>query len=177
MRCTAGWQVTVQDPDSLSANPLFFPASGPTAADGGIILTDLSGGTPPITVDWSNGQTGPILAHTLPGPYSATLTDANGCQRAFSYLLDFLSATSGPSPTHLQVFPNPFDDHLRVESPLPVRLSLFDAYGKAVAQWSAGHGVPVVQPLPSGLPAGWYRLEWSASDGAFRGGKWLVKKP
>lgn len=38
-----------------------------------------SGGTAPITVSWSTGDTGNQLSNLTAGTYSATVTDANGC--------------------------------------------------------------------------------------------------
>ncbi|MCI5081927.1 MAG: SprB repeat-containing protein, partial [Saprospiraceae bacterium] len=38
-----------------------------------------SGGTPPYTYQWSNGQSGSFITNLGPGTYTVTVTDANGC--------------------------------------------------------------------------------------------------
>ncbi|PHI20512.1 hypothetical protein CEQ90_07100 [Lewinellaceae bacterium SD302] len=48
-------------------------------AQNGSISLSISGGTMPITVDWSNSATGALLDNLGGGDYSATVTDANGC--------------------------------------------------------------------------------------------------
>lgn len=38
-----------------------------------------TGGFPPYTYQWSNGQTTPIIANLTPGTYTCTITDSAGC--------------------------------------------------------------------------------------------------
>ena len=45
----------------------------------GAITVAISGGTPPYTVDWSNGEVGGELANLTAGVYCYTVTDLNGC--------------------------------------------------------------------------------------------------
>ncbi|HXB41433.1 MAG TPA: T9SS type A sorting domain-containing protein [Bacteroidia bacterium] len=46
---------------------------------GGAITTNMSGGTPPYTYQWSNGQTTANLSNLSAGFYYVTVTDVNGC--------------------------------------------------------------------------------------------------
>ena len=46
-----------------------------------------SGGTPPFTYLWSNGQTTQNITDLPPGPYSLTILDANGCEASASATL------------------------------------------------------------------------------------------
>ena len=60
-----------------------------------------TGGTPPLSYLWSNAETTPSISPALPGVYTATVTDANGCQKDFSATVDLmgsLQTTSGISP-------------------------------------------------------------------------------
>ncbi|MGZ3904219.1 MAG: T9SS type B sorting domain-containing protein, partial [Bacteroidia bacterium] len=48
--------------------------------DGAVTLSSINGGTPNYTISWSNLQTGAVLTNLAPGSYTATITDAIGCQ-------------------------------------------------------------------------------------------------
>ncbi|MGB3546213.1 MAG: SprB repeat-containing protein, partial [Saprospiraceae bacterium] len=50
----------------------------PGGTDGSLSASP-SGGTPPYTYTWSNGQTGPNIVGLTAGTYTVTLTDASGC--------------------------------------------------------------------------------------------------
>lgn len=63
---------------TLSAVATATSASSSTTADGSVNLT-VTGGRSPFTYLWSNGATTQNLTNVLPGTYSLTVTDANGC--------------------------------------------------------------------------------------------------
>ena len=48
----------------------------------GRITVNASGGTAPLTYNWSNGESGTSIDSLAPGQYSVTVTDANGCSIA-----------------------------------------------------------------------------------------------
>ncbi len=63
----------------LSIELDFENASCPNIADGSIAVTGVPGATAPITYNWSNGNTEANNENLLPGNYTVTVTDANGC--------------------------------------------------------------------------------------------------
>ncbi len=63
-----------------------------TLCDGTATLSNVSGGTAPYIIAWSNGQSTPIASGLCPGSYTATITDQNGCQA-----VDTISIV-GPQP-------------------------------------------------------------------------------
>jgi len=48
-------------------------------ANGGDLFTEVSGGTPPYTYEWSNGKEDSVLLDQIAGEYIVTVTDAHGC--------------------------------------------------------------------------------------------------
>ena len=60
-----------------------IPPLCPAGCDGAAVV-EIFGGQTPYDILWSNGATTSINANLLPGTYSVTVTDANGCQRTGS---------------------------------------------------------------------------------------------
>ena len=52
-------------------------ASTPDSTNG-LITLYVTGGTPPYTINWSNGAQGSLLTNLLPGDYTATVIDYYG---------------------------------------------------------------------------------------------------
>ena len=54
-------------------------ATDATSGSNGMVESYISGGTPPFTYLWSNGQTTPNISGLGKGDYTLTITDTNGC--------------------------------------------------------------------------------------------------
>lgn len=76
--CTATDNVTLTEPDVILPNAYANYTSGPGACDGSA-FTNPSGGTPPYTYSWSNGDNTQAGAAMCAGPQTITVTDANNC--------------------------------------------------------------------------------------------------
>ncbi|MBK9013022.1 MAG: SprB repeat-containing protein, partial [Saprospiraceae bacterium] len=81
---------------SLSGQPTYsiemdtvLAASNPTASDGGILVS-IVGGISPFAYSWSNGTSAQDLANVLPGNYTLTVTDGEGCDQTATFTVDFL---------------------------------------------------------------------------------------
>ncbi|HTN21896.1 MAG TPA: SprB repeat-containing protein, partial [Pelobium sp.] len=77
--CTANKTITITPltPFTLTSSKTDVKCNG--AATGEIVL-DLSGGTLPYNIIWSNGATTAIVQNLIAGTYTYTATDGNGCQ-------------------------------------------------------------------------------------------------
>ena len=76
--CAKAVLVTIVQPDPPQVAIEVTDVSCPGAMDGSL-SANATGGTPPYTFQWSNGQTGPTISNLPAGTYSLTVTDANGC--------------------------------------------------------------------------------------------------
>lgn len=77
--CSAGaWSINVEAQCDLKATAVSTHISCYDNSDGSIDLTT-SGGTAPLTYNWSNGATTEDLSNLNSGVYRVIVTDANGC--------------------------------------------------------------------------------------------------
>ena len=68
------------------AQPAVLPESCNPGDDGSINLS-MSGNFPPYTYAWSNGQSGSLIGNLSAGTYTATVTDAQGCDTVVSVVV------------------------------------------------------------------------------------------
>ena len=76
--CTATANVTLSEPTPIYPNAFANYVSAVGACDGGG-FTNPSGGTPPYTYSWDNGQTSQAATGMCLGAHTIIVTDANGC--------------------------------------------------------------------------------------------------
>lgn len=75
--CAASLSASIYQPDTLWIELTSVPAI--CAANNGTMYSQVTGGTPPYSYEWSNGQTGSVLNEAASGNYILTLTDGNDC--------------------------------------------------------------------------------------------------
>ncbi len=75
-KCVASASILVTEPDALGLKIVSYPL---TCKQDGSILTWVSGGTPPYSYLWSNGETTANISGLQAGFYTVTITDAHGC--------------------------------------------------------------------------------------------------
>src|SRR5687768_597331 len=77
--CVTDVPFTIAEPEAIQPTVIEVKdASGPDQSDGSITI-NVTGGTAPYIVTWSNGATGLNIQGLLPGSYTYTIVDANGC--------------------------------------------------------------------------------------------------
>jgi hypothetical protein len=120
---------------AYAANVTTFGASGATVADGSATVA-VNGPHPPYTFLWSNAATSATASNLLPGTYSVSITDANGCVRVDSAFVWSTVDNVAPSTSQIQIYPNPFHDRCRIDFPnpghQPCTLEMYDISGKQV---------------------------------------------
>ena len=76
--CVSSTSVMIEEP-----NPIVSMASSTDQSFAGMFdgtaTVEISGGTLPYSIQWSNLATDPMISNLAPGEYSVTVTDYNGC--------------------------------------------------------------------------------------------------
>ena len=152
--------MTIYSPPQLVVYTTVNPASGPTHADGAVVVDSAVGGTPPYP--WTDGEPLNGLSGLLPGSYTATLTDSWGCSVILSFEVGFVSGTGAPEEqVLLQLSPNPANGilptRLRFEAGKVGQVALFNAAGQRLSVWNDLEGTEL--ELPGNLPGGLYCLD------------------
>ncbi|MBN4066155.1 SprB repeat-containing protein, partial [Candidatus Amoebophilus asiaticus] len=76
--CFTTSTVTITGPPALTVSITSTNATCKGACDGTATISG-GGGTAPLTFTWSTGGSGISISSLCPGPYTGTVTDANGC--------------------------------------------------------------------------------------------------
>ncbi|MDB5272579.1 MAG: large protein [Chitinophagaceae bacterium] len=95
--CPQNFNFTVNQPLPITITSSITNVSCNGGSNGAIMLSTVSGGTGPYTFLWSTGAVSQNVAGLTAGPYSVTITDANGCPQAFNFTVTqpiVISATS-----------------------------------------------------------------------------------
>jgi hypothetical protein len=99
-------------------------------------VNDLSGGTPPYEISWSDGQTGITATNLEVGSYGVTITDDNGCQDSTFIFINSIKDLQPENP--VQIYPNPTNEFLIIQFIDPYTSSKFidviNEVGRSVKQ-------------------------------------------
>ena len=97
---------------------------------------DISGGTPPYYVQWSNGDDGLTADSLTTGFYAYVITDSNGCiaQDEFEIITDY-NRINEFDFSYVNIFPNPCSDQITVTGLAEIaRITLYNVTGQMVAE-------------------------------------------
>jgi hypothetical protein len=100
--------------------------------DGGINL-GVSGGSPPYSYTWSNGQSSNDLTQISGGVYYVTITDSEGCQEVDTFQVDSQVNISENSQKHISLYPNPNDGHFNISIEKGKISTVQDAFGRNIS--------------------------------------------
>jgi hypothetical protein len=91
--CTASSSISITAPPALTLS--ITQNSGTcTNVNMGILVANVTGGTPGFSYSWSNGATTQTASNLAPGTYTVTVTDANGCTQTAT-----AAVTAFPAPS------------------------------------------------------------------------------
>lgn len=140
------------------------PETNSGSSDGTATAT-VSGGSPPFTYNWSNGQTTPTATNLAAGEYTVTVTGSDGCETVDTAAVELLNATRDlPGLLYFGLRPNPASDvvtvALQLDKPLEIELDILDVLGRV---W---HSAPIIR---SSAPS------WTLDIGQLPAGVYFVK--
>jgi len=111
-------------------------ASGPGSPTGSVTLV-LEGGAAPVTVSWSNGQTGLTGTGLAPGTYTVTATGADGCSTAITVNMNYtMGIEENMKADAVGIYPNPANDVLYLNN-LNGEYSISDLSGRTIKAGTA----------------------------------------
>lgn len=170
--CNFFAQVAIQSPNPLSLS-LFVQAPSVGANDGSIQAA-VAGGTPPYNVSWNAGADGMILEDVGLGDYTATVTDANGCQYSETISIDLTSTQELSGLQLLEIYPNPTADWINVQyelaTPQLLEVKLFTLLGQELFRAENASNSFSQQLDMQAMPQGvyWLVLENEVGERAWR---------
>lgn len=170
-KCTLIDTAVVVGPETMIIQSLIVDPSHSMASDGAIVVS-VSGGSPPYTLLWNNGEVSGALYGLDIGAYSVTVTDRNGCTIAETITLTGIHDIDDG----IQVYPNPASaaESLVVEyyndRQLDILdLKVYDMTGRPVFSntYALGIGLNVLD-VKLELPSALYLLTFAHTDKVFK---------
>jgi hypothetical protein len=133
--CPSVASVTVTNPAAINITTTTTNASGSTASDG-TATASVTGGTPPYSYMWNNGQTNATATGLAPGTYTVNITDANGCQMSSTATVSFnVGIDQSALLQNIYYYPNPVENFITIvakDNNTGLTVLLFDITGKQV---------------------------------------------
>lgn len=104
--CESEGTVTIYEPEPLEIEITTENQIGETP---GSAQVEVSGGTPPFNIYWSNGEQNTNSLDSLSsGYYGIWIVDANKCKTYTIFLIDLINDITAANDESITVFPNPF---------------------------------------------------------------------
>ncbi len=125
------------------------------------------GGTKPYKYLWSTGDTTQMISELIPGTYTVTISDANGCMNVQRYdVQNKVSVIDVKENSSIQVLPNPFEEILKVFSSVVniESVELHSLEGQKIFEFKGLHSNWINLNVQS-IPAGYYLLKIKDSHG------------
>lgn len=111
--CQVVQAVTITETAAILPTVSISPANCATCPNGSAGANP-TGGTPPYFFSWSSGSTNQAVTGLVPGNYSVTVTDNNGCVGMALFTVGFVVGMEEAQAMEVEVFPNPSDGNFRI---------------------------------------------------------------
>jgi gliding motility-associated-like protein len=85
--CTGADQYEITQPENITVEALIDDVNCEGGSDGSIVL-NLTGGSSPYMIEWSNNQITQAINNLSSGTYSVTITDSHYCEITQSFILE-----------------------------------------------------------------------------------------
>jgi hypothetical protein len=129
--CTTNVYIEISQPDNLEIELTLNPQI--SSSQLGSALADISGGTQPYSLVWSNGiQDEYSIYNLIAGSFSLSVEDFNGCTTEVLFEIQSLTGINSAQHHERKLFPNPVNDFLTIGfiEQLPFSLRIYDSVGK-----------------------------------------------
>ena len=114
--CIGTASVELSEPDEALVINTSTEGESCDGCEDGEATAEVSGGIPPYTYQWSNGQTTETATGLASGSYTVTITDSNGCKETVEvYVDDLTSVDEMDTELDISIFPNPVQSVLNIE--------------------------------------------------------------
>lgn len=160
--CALSWNIPLSAPDTLVSNAVNTDATGPNTANGSIDLLP-TGGTGTLSLQWSTGAITASISDLLPGLYTVTITDDNGCTRVETHEVKWVVSSGEPWASAVKVFPVPARSGVHWTGIKVLRVRLLSGSGAVLRETTAADYLPF-----DGIPAGLYTLELTGEQGVLQ---------
>lgn len=156
-------QIDLVEPEQLE---VAYTVEGINDDGTGYCQLDISGGTPPYDVSWSNGASGSMVEFDEIGNYTVSVEDVNGCGWYSGFNITSvgdLTLETGvvfPNPVHHSLNFIDFNENLK-------SITIYTSLGSMVERWSFS-GVNSATLDLSNLPSGLYKVQIKLESGAIQ---------
>ncbi len=134
--CYSADSVYVSQNSSISLSTIQVSPTCATCCDG-LATVLISGGIPPYSIVWSNGQTTNTTGQLCNGIYTAVVTDSLGCVDSVATSFSVGLSSVSVFLNSIQVFPNPTQHLLTIESNLSmnkdVEMKIANIFGQQLS--------------------------------------------
>jgi subtilisin-like proprotein convertase family protein len=119
----------------------------------GKICVNPTNGQAPYNIVWSNGAINVNCIENLKkGTYLLTITDALGCSKEDSFIVDNISSTEEQKQHTIKIYPNPASDFVHVISGIDIlEMKIYDLNGNCLMTYTDLNNVIPIQNLIPGL--------------------------
>lgn len=161
--CTTYVYIEISQPDNLEIELTLNPQI--SSSQLGSAQANISGGTQPYSLAWSNGiQDEYSIYNLIAGSYSLSVEDFNGCITELLFEIQSLTGINSAQHHERRLFPNPVNDFLNIvfTGQIPFSLKIYDSVGKICFE---NHSISEIANINLGfLGPGVYLVEIKSQD-------------